>query len=165
MMTYRVGACATPSAGRAMAEYYLAGTLKTEPSRAAEYYSGAEAREDRAAEFWRGAVREGHLAVGGSVAELRPDLAPALAARLGIADPKRPLTQAGIANLLNATRLDGSAIMGRKKHSATRSVAELFGLDPKQPPSPEAIGNVLAGKRVDGGVPQSAAGKALPGDI
>ena len=130
-MTYRVGACASPSAGKAMAEYYLAGTLKTEPARAAEYYTGAEAREDRAAEFWRGAVREGHLAAGGTVAELRPDLSPALAARLGIADPGRPLTQAGIANLLNATRLDGSAIAGRKKHTATRSVAELFGLDPK----------------------------------
>jgi hypothetical protein len=161
MMTYRVGACATPSAGRAMAEYYLAGTLKTEPSRAAEYYSGAEAREDRAAEFWRGAVREGHLAAGGSVAELRPDLAPALAARLGIADPQRPLTQAGIANLLNATRLDGEAIAGRKQHSATRSVAEIFGLDPKQPASAEAIRNVLAGKRADGSVPQTEAGKAL----
>ena len=48
MMTYRVGACASPSAGKAMAEYYLAGTLKTEPARAAAYYTGAEAREERA---------------------------------------------------------------------------------------------------------------------
>ena len=158
MMTYRVGACASPSSGKAMAEYYLAGTLKTEPARAAEYYTGAEAREDRAAEFWRGAA-------GGTVAELRPDLSPALAARLGIADPGRPLTQAGIANLLNATRLDGEAITGRKKHTATRSVAELFGLDPKQPASAEAIGNVLAGKRADGGMPQNAAGKALPAAV
>ena len=146
MMTYRVGACATPSAGKAMAEYYLAGTLKTEPARAAEYYTGAAAKEDRAAAFWHGAVREGHLAASGTVAELRPDLSPALAARLGIADPDRPLTQAGIANLLNATRLDGSAIAGRKKHTATRSVAEVFGLDPKQPASADAIRNVLAGK-------------------
>jgi hypothetical protein len=165
MMTYRVGACASPSAGKAMAEYYLAGTLKTEQTRAAEYYTGAEAREDRAADFWRGAIREGHLAAGGTVAELRPDLSPALAARLGIAHPERPLTQAGIANLLNATRLDGSAITGRKKHTATRSVAEVFGLDPKQPASAEAIRNVLAGKRADGGMPQTAAGKALTAEI
>jgi hypothetical protein len=165
MMTYRVGACATPSAGKAMAEYYLAGTLKTESTRAAEYYTGPAAREDRAADFWRGAVREGRLAAGGTVAELRPDISPDLAARLGIADSGRPLTQAGIANLLNATRLDGSAIAGRKKHTATRSVAELFGLDPKQPPSPAAIRNVLAGKRADGGVPQTEAGKALPAAI
>ncbi|MGH7116627.1 MAG: MobF family relaxase, partial [Stellaceae bacterium] len=81
---------------------------------------------------------------------------------LGIADPGRPLTQPGIANLLNATRIDGEAIAGRKKHSATLSVAEVFGLDPKQPPSAEAIGNVLAGKRADGGTPQTEAGKALP---
>ena len=158
MMTYRVGACASPSSGKAMAEYYLAGTLKTEPARAAEYYTGAEAREDRAAEFWRGAA-------GDTVAELRPDLSPAMAARLGIADPGRPLTQAGIANLLNATRLDGEAITGRKKHTATRSVAEVFSLDPKQPASAEAIGNVLAGKRADGGMPQNAAGKPLPAEI
>jgi hypothetical protein len=149
-MTYRVGACASPSAGKAMAEYYLAGTLKTEPTRAAAYYTGTEARDERAAEFWRGAIREGHLAAGATVAELRPDLSPGLAARLGIANPDRPLTQAGIANLLNATRLNGEAIAGRKKHTMTRSIAEMFGLDPKQPPSPEAIGNVLAGTRADG---------------
>jgi hypothetical protein len=153
MMTYRVGACASPSAGKAVAEYYLAGTLKTEPTRAAEYYTGTGAREERAAEFWRGAIREGHLAAGGTVAELRPDLSPALAARLGIANPERPLTQAGIANLLNATRLDGGAIAGRKQHSATRSVAEVFALDPKQPASADAIRNVLAGRRADGGTP------------
>jgi hypothetical protein len=165
MMTYRVGACATPSAGKAMAEYYLAGTLKAEPARAAEYYTGAAAKEDRAAAFWHGAVREGHLAASGTVAELRTDLSPALAGRLGIANPGRPLTQTGIANLLNATRLDGTAIAGRKKHSATRSVAEVFGLDPKQPPSAVAIRNVLAGKRADGGMPQTSAGKTLPAEI
>jgi hypothetical protein len=97
------------------------------------YYTGTEAAEERAAEFWRGAIREGHLAAGGTVAELRSDLSSGLAARLGIANPGRPLTQAGIANLLNATRLDGRAIVGRKQHSATRSVAEVFGLNPKQP--------------------------------
>ena len=85
----RDGDCATPSSGKAMAEYYLAGTLKTEPTRAAEYYTGAEAKEDHAVEFWRGAA-------GGTVAELRPDLVPALAARLGMADPDRPLSQAGL---------------------------------------------------------------------
>ena len=87
MMTFRVGACASPAGGKAMAEYYLAGTLKTEPARAAEYYLGAAAREERATAFWRGAIREGHLAAGGTVAELRPDISPALAARFGIADP------------------------------------------------------------------------------
>ncbi len=165
MMTYRVGACATPSAGKAMAEYYLAGTLKTEPARAAEYYAGAAAREDRAAEFWRGAIREGHLAAGGTVAELRPDLSPALAARLGIADPDRPLTQAGIANLLNATRLDGErdhraqkAYRDPQRRRIVRSRSEAAGIG-------GAIGNVLAGKRADGGLPQTEAGKALPAAV
>ena len=53
----------------------------------------------------------------------------------------------------------------RKKHSATRSVAEVFGLDPRDPPTAEAIRNVLAGKRADGGIPQSTSGKALPPEI
>ena len=165
MMTYRVGACATPSAGKAMAEYYLAGTLKTEQTRAAEYYTGAPAKEERAAEFWRDAVKEGHQVAGVTVAELRTDLSPAFAARLGIANPDHPLTQAGIANLLNTTRVDGRAIAGRKQHSATRSVAEIFALDPKQPASAAAIPNVLAGRRADGGMPQTVAGKALPAAI
>jgi TrwC relaxase/AAA domain len=164
MMTYRVGACASPAGGKAMAEYYLAGTLKPEPS-AAAYYTGAAAREERATAFWRGAIIEGHLAADGTVAELRPDISTTLAARLGIADPGRPLTQAGIANLLNATRVDGSAIADRKKHSATSSVAEMFGLDPKQPPSADAIRNVLAGKCADGGMPQTSTGKTLPAAI
>ena len=106
-----------------------------------------------------------HIAEAGTVAELRRDISPALATRLGITDPKRPLTQDGIANLLNARQLDGEAIAGRKKHSPTRSVAEVFGLDPKEPPSAEAIRNVLAGKRADGGMPQTASGKALPARI
>jgi len=79
--------------------------------------------------------------------------------------PGRPLTQDQIANLLNAQRLDGNAIAGRKKHSATRSVAEVFGLDPRDPPTAEAIRNVLAAKRADGGTPQSASDKALPPEI
>ena len=61
--------------------------------------------------------------MGRTVAELRPDLSPAFAARLGI-NPKKPLTTDVIANLLNATQADGSVIAGRKKHSATRSVTE-----------------------------------------
>jgi hypothetical protein len=106
-----------------------------------------------------------HIAEGGTVALLRRDISLELAARLGIAAPERALTQDQIANLLNARRLDGNAIAGRKKHSATRSVAEVFGLDPRDPPTAEAIRNLLAGKRADGGTPQSASGKALPPDI
>ena len=64
--------------------------------------------------------------------------------------------------MLNATRLDGGVIAGRKKHSATRSVAEIFGLDPKEPPPAEVIRNVLAGRRTDGAMPQTPSGKPLP---
>jgi len=163
-MTYRVGACATPSAGNAMAEYYLSATLTTDPAAAAAaYYYAVTEAEQHSATASHGATR--HVAEGGTVGLLRRDISRELAARLGIAEPGQPLTQDQIANLLNATRLDGSAIAGRKKHSATSSVAEVFGLDPKQQPSAEAIRNVLAGKRADGGVPQTAGGKALPAAI
>ena len=164
MLTFKVGACATPASGTAMAEYYLSATLKADPAvaAAAYYYAGAEAEQHSTAAS-HGATR--HIADGGTVALLRRDISPELAARLGIAAPDRPLTQDQIANLLNARRLDGNAIEARKKHSATRSVAEVFGLDPRDPPTAEAIRNVLAGKRADGGLPQSTSGSALPSAI
>ena len=164
MLTFKVGACATPASGTAMAEYYLSATLKADPAvaAAAYYYAGAETEQHSTAAS-HGATR--HIAEGGTVALLRRDISPELAARLGIAAPDRPLTQDQIANLLNAQRLDGNAIEARKKHSATRSVAEVFGLDPRDPPTAEAIRNVLAGKRADGGLPQSTSGSALPSAI
>ena len=155
---------ATPASGKAMAECYLSATLKADPAvaAAAYYYAGAETEQHSTATS-QGATR--HIAEDGTVALLRRDISPALAARLGIAAPARPLTQDQIANLLNAQRLDGNAIEARKKHSATRSVAEVFGLDPLDPPPAEAIRNVLAGKRADGGTPQSTSGNALPSAI
>ena len=163
MLTFKVGACATPAAGKAMAEYYLSATLQADPGAvaAAYYYTGAEATQEGATSSHR-AMR--HIAEGGTAAELRRDISPELATRLGITEPERPLTQDGIANLLNARRLDGNAIAGRKKHSPTRSIAEVFALDPKHPPTAEAIRNVLAGKRADGGTPQTASGNALPAE-
>jgi hypothetical protein len=164
MLTFKVGACATPAAGTAMAEYYLSATLKADPAvaAAAYYYAGAET-EQHSTTASHGATR--HIAEGGTVALLRRDISPELTARLGIAAPGRPLTQGQIANLLNARRLDGTAIEARKKHSATRSVAEVFGLDPRDPPTAEAIRNVLAAKRADGGTPQSASDTAWPPEI
>jgi hypothetical protein len=141
-----------------MAEYLLADTLKPETTQAAAYYTA----EEKARAFWDNLTERGRQAMGGTVAELRPDMSPAMAERLGIVDIKKPLTEEGIANLLNTTRMDGSAIVGRKKHSATYSVAEVFGLDPKEAPSAAAIRNVLAGHRADGEIPSTATGKELP---
>ena len=44
----KVGACASPAAGKAMAEYYLSATLKADPGTAAAayYYSGAEPTQE-----------------------------------------------------------------------------------------------------------------------
>ena len=67
--------------------------------------------------------------------------------------------------VLRVAPLDGTPIEGRKKHSATRSVAEVFGLDPKRPPTAEAIHNVLAGRRADGETPRTGSGKPLPAAI
>ena len=144
-----------------MAEYYLAGTLKPDTIRAAAYYAAAEVREERANNFWQETIQRGRLGADGTVAELRRDISATMADRLGIANVRKPLTQDEIANLLNARQIDGRLIEGRKKHSATRSVVEVFGLDPQQPPTAEVIRNVLAGKRADGKAPQSVCGKAL----
>jgi hypothetical protein len=186
MMTYRVGASASPSGGAAMAEYLLAETLRPEQEHAARYYAGevaplAEepagqgggnealdelARVELAIAAGDRATRAQRLVADGiASAVLRPEISPAFVDRLGIADPGQPLTRAGIAHLLNGRRLDGGEIDGKETHKPALSVAEVFGLDPKQPASAPAIRNVLAGKRADGGVPQTAAGKALPAQI
>jgi hypothetical protein len=91
---------------------------------------------------------------------LRPDLAPGLAHRLGI-DPTLPLTETGIGNLLNARRLDGSAIDGKRINQPMRSLVEIFGIDPSQSPAGQALENVLTGRRVDGSAPQTADGRGM----
>ena len=75
MLTFKVGACATPASGTAMAEYYLSATLKADPAvaAAAYYYAGAEAEQHSAAAS-HGAAR--HVADGGTVALLRRDISP-----------------------------------------------------------------------------------------
>src|ERR1700733_15339638 len=65
---------------------------------------------------------------GGTVAELRRDLSPQMAERLGIPDVHRPLTKDGVAHLISAMRYDGSDIDGRTRRSPSLSVAEVFGL-------------------------------------
>jgi hypothetical protein len=87
--------------------------------------SGDDALRQRIGqELFDGAARDGLArtsgASGGTVAVLRPDLAPALAERLGITDPGQPLTPTGIAHLLSARRLDGGEIAGRKKGQVQR---------------------------------------------
>lgn len=201
MLTYRVGASASPAAGIAMARYLTTETLT--PGRdAARYYAGetppepasprqdpagspgrhaspydqalhelagaeavlsprgqaidtdrikARAETDLSAGAGRDRVAQAIAAGGGTIAELRPDIAPALASRLGIQDPDQKLTEAGIANLLNGRRLDGGTIKGKEVHKPRLSIAEVFGLDPRLPASGDAIRNVLAGKRADGG--------------
>src|SRR5208282_3149056 len=98
---------------------------------------------------------------GGTVAELRPDISPALAARLGIADPDRLLGTAEIASLLNGRRADGGEIEGKEIHKPRISIAAVFGIDTTQALTGRGMENVLAGKRVDGDAPRTEAGRAL----
>jgi conjugative relaxase-like TrwC/TraI family protein len=121
MMTFRVGAAASPTVSGAIAEYYLTDTLNAESVRAAEYYVG---REERIDGFWHREVIDGRLEMRQHRAELRRDISPELAVRLALDD--RPLTHARVANLLSLKTADGDPIEGRKKHSA--------GADGKRPP-------------------------------
>ena len=87
-MTWRVGAAASPASGQAMAEYYSpARRSRTRPKPPSITPAAPHAKSAQPAS--EGAVLDGHLAAGGTVAELRSDLAPALAAWLGITDPGR----------------------------------------------------------------------------
>jgi len=112
-MTYRVGAAAGPTVAGAIAEYYLTDTLRSETTRAAEYYSGADVR---AAGFWHNEVINGRLEMGQHQAELRPGLSPEMTNALGL---DKPLTVERVANLLSLKRADGSAIEGRQIHRPT----------------------------------------------
>jgi hypothetical protein len=96
-----------------------------------------------------------------STGKLRPDLSPAFAKTLGI-DPSLPLTEDGIANLLNLRRLDGGEIEGKRINQPMRTLVDVFGLDPAEPPTGQALANVLAGKRVDGDTPRALAGNGAP---
>jgi hypothetical protein len=109
-------------------------------------------------------MQDAVAAVGGTVARVRADLDPGLAARLGI-DTTRPITQDEIANLLTGLRTDGQPIDGKQMQKPTRSVADVFGLDEKALPSATAVDHVLAGRRADGEAPREANGAALSDKI
>jgi hypothetical protein len=118
--------------------------------------------EERVAdEFMQGKDRVDAAEVTRTIGRIRPDLSPALAERLGIRDPREPLTVAGLANLLNGQKVDGRDIEGRHRKSASLSIAEVFGLDPRLPPGGEAVRNILAGRRADGGAPRTDKGEQL----
>jgi hypothetical protein len=102
-------------------------------------------------------ARDAGLVLG----ELRPDLDPRLAARVGITG-SGPLSVDQSGHLLNLRRVDGTPIPGKQVQSATRSVAEVFGLDERVAPAAEAIRNVLDGLRADGQPPVDHEGKVLP---
>jgi hypothetical protein len=91
MSTYRVGAAASLAAGNAMAEYLLAGTLQPETAKAAAYYTAGEARQEQGRTYWNHLVEGGRQSGNRTIAELRPDLSPAMAHRLGMLDPRTPL--------------------------------------------------------------------------
>src|SRR6185312_2036536 len=92
--------------------------------------------------------------------ELRPDLDPRLAARIGIKG-SGPLSVEESGHLLNLRRVDGTPIPGKQIQSATRSVAEVFGLDERAVPTAEAVRNVLGGLRADGQPPVDQDGQVL----
>lgn len=115
MMTFRVGAAGGPTASSTLADYYLSDTVQGESVRAAEYYA---VRAERAGDFWHSEVIDGRLEMGQHHADLRPDLSPALAAKLGLTG--QPLTVARVANLLSLQKADGGPVEGRKKHSPSK---------------------------------------------
>jgi len=111
MMTYRVGVARGAAVAKAISEYYLSDTLRSENMRAAEYYSG---RQEQSVSFWDNKILTGHLEMEQHHADLRPDLSSALAATLGVHG--QALTPERVANLLSLKQADGGAIAGRQIH-------------------------------------------------
>jgi len=134
--TSQTGA-ASSSGCRGYAEYLLRGALDIESTRRARYYTvdGPE-----------------------HGVEMRTDLSPEFAAKLGI-DQSRPIRMQEFAHLMNCRTASGEEIEGRKRHSAHQSVAGVFGLPDDRMPTADEIRNVLDGKRADGEAPRSEHGK------
>lgn len=114
MMTYRVGAAAGLTVSKAISEYYLSDTLRTETPRPAEYYMG---REQQIADFWHKQVIDDRLEMDSRHrAELSPGISVEMASRLGLTG--QPLTPERVANLLSLKQADGAVIDGRQIHRA-----------------------------------------------
>ena len=106
MMRLKPGAAGGMAAARAMADYLQEKQLPDDTLRAAEYYGqtkGAEA-----------AIKAGE----GCAPTPRPDMAPEVAAALGI-DQTRPLKTKELASLLAGQRADWAAIEGHQRGVGT----------------------------------------------
>ena len=147
MLTYRTGAAGTPSAAMAMAAHLLEQTLPLAQAKLAAYYQ-------------RGPVpaSDDPVAYANTIAEVRPDLDPRLAALLGLS-PDRIPSQEEIANLLAGNRADGNPIPGKQVQRETKSLADELGLRTDRLPLPAEAELVLAGCRADSGekLPESRA--------
>ena len=99
MLTFSKGVGRAPSAARAMAEYLAESTVPDEAMELADYYV-------------RGIER---VEAEGTAAIPRSDMAPAVAAALGL-DMGRTAKVSEVANLLQGLRADGEAIEGRQSY-------------------------------------------------
>jgi len=114
MMTYRVGAASGATVSKAISEYYFSDVVREETMRPAEYYAGGARGRDS---FWDSEVLDRRLEMGHHRAELRADIDPRLASRLGLNGQALSVIQ--VANLLSLKRADGQAIEGRQIHRPT----------------------------------------------
>lgn len=139
MLTYRTGAAGTRSSAMAMAAHLLEQTLPAAQAKLAAYYQ----RESMSSS-------DDPAAFANTIAEVRPDLDPRLAALLGLS-PDRIPSQEEIANLLAGHRTDGNPIPGRQVQRENKSLADELGLRTDRLPLAGEAESVLAGYRADSG--------------
>jgi hypothetical protein len=122
-----------------MAAHLLEQTLPLAQAKLAAYYQ-------------RGPVpaSDDPVAYANTIAEVRPDLDPRLAALLGLSPDQIP-SQEEIANLLAGNRADGNPIPGKQVQRETKSLADELGLRTDRLPLPAEVKRVLAGCRADSG--------------
>jgi hypothetical protein len=147
MLTYRTGAAGTPSAAMAMAAHLLEQTLPLEQAKLAAYYQRVPTP-----------VSDDPVAYANTIAEVRPDLDPRLAALLGLS-PDRIPSREEIANLLAGNCADGNPIPGKQVQRETTSLADELGLRTDRVPLPAELRQILEGRRADSGekLPESRA--------
>jgi hypothetical protein len=84
-----------------------------------------------------------------SIAEVRQDVDPRLAALLGLSVDRIP-SKAEIAQLLAGNRADGRPVPGKQVQRETQSLADELGLRTDRIPLPQELKKILGGSRADG---------------
>jgi len=135
VLTFHVGAQGAVAGAQAMARHVMQPTLTPDIAAAAAYYAKVPG------------VGPGQT-FSQTLPVVRADIDPDVADLFGL-DPRRPMTEIELTNLLAGRRTNGEPIPGRRAYRTAGPLAETLGLASDRPPTEAEIAAVLSGRRAD----------------